>query len=139
MSLSTPWFGDGLRFECTRCGACCTGAAGFVWVDVAEIERLAARLKMSLDTFGRKYLRQVEDRISLVEKPNNDCVFWERGKGCTVYEDRPIQCRTWPFWGENIATREDWVRVEGVCPGSGEGRLYTLGEILEAADRTPML
>ena len=30
---SAPWYRDGLRFTCTRCGNCCTGAPGYVWVD----------------------------------------------------------------------------------------------------------
>ena len=33
MTADSPeWYRDGLRFECTRCGACCTGAPGYVWV-----------------------------------------------------------------------------------------------------------
>ena len=45
--MSTPdpeptWYQDGLAFECTRCGACCTGAPGYVWVNDEEIARLAA-------------------------------------------------------------------------------------------------
>ena len=37
----TPWYRDGLAFSCTRCGACCTGAPGYVWVSAEEIEQLA--------------------------------------------------------------------------------------------------
>ena len=36
-----PWYRDGLAFTCTRCGACCTGAPGYVWVDADEIAALA--------------------------------------------------------------------------------------------------
>ncbi len=132
-----PWYRDGLAFECTRCGNCCTGAPGFVWVDDDEIQRLAEFQGESLDDFGRKYLRQVGRDLSLIEKPGGDCIFWDRLKGCTVYEARPVQCRTWPFWPENIESLEDWTRVRRGCPGAGQGRLYTIGEIVASAERTP--
>ncbi|HEV3166004.1 MAG TPA: YkgJ family cysteine cluster protein, partial [Isosphaeraceae bacterium] len=58
-SAESPWYRDGLQFECTRCGACCTGAPGFVWVDEAEIARLAAYRGEQPEEFTRKYVRQV--------------------------------------------------------------------------------
>ena len=42
--MSEPWFKDGLRFTCTGCGDCCSGAPGFVWVSEEDIERLANHL-----------------------------------------------------------------------------------------------
>lgn len=132
-----PWYQDGLRFACTRCGACCTGAPGFVWVSVAEIEALAAELRLSTDEFGRRFLRRVGDRISLVERPNGDCVFWDANRGCTVYESRPVQCRTWPFWTENLESRETWEETGSRCPGIDRGDWFSVESIEEAARRTP--
>lgn len=132
-----PWYRDGLAFECTRCGDCCTGAPGYVWVESVEIERLAAHRGMDTADFVRQYVRQVGDRLSLIERPNGDCVFWDREAGCTVYEARPEQCRTWPFWPMNIADRESWRRVGRRCPGVDQGRLYTIEQIEDAAARTP--
>ena len=127
--MDEPWYRDGLRFECTRCGDCCAGTPGYVWVDLDEIRRLATHLKVTIEAFGRKYLRRVEDRVSLVEKAGNACVFWDSCAGCTVYEARPLQCRTWPFWTENLADPASWEETMRVCPGSGEGKLYSLGAI----------
>ena len=39
-----PWYKDGLKFKCTQCGDCCTGAPGYVWVNQAEVEGIAAEL-----------------------------------------------------------------------------------------------
>src|SRR5262249_1390597 len=39
--MSEPWYQDGLRFECTRCGKCCSGFPGFVWVSEAELQAIA--------------------------------------------------------------------------------------------------
>src|ERR1700679_3518547 len=92
------WFKDGLRFKCTQCGNCCTGAPGFVWVNQEEIQALAKRFSTSEEAFEKQFVRRVGSRMSLVEYPNGDCVFFDNeARRCTVYEDRPRQCRTWPF------------------------------------------
>jgi hypothetical protein len=44
-----PWYKDGLRFTCTGCGDCCTGAPGYVWVNKEEIEALAAETNNTPD------------------------------------------------------------------------------------------
>jgi hypothetical protein len=126
-----PWYKDGLRFECTQCGECCTGAPGFVWVNKQEIESLAGLVTVGdVDEFERKYVRKVGIRKSLVEFPNGDCVFFcTETKRCTVYEARPRQCRTWPFWDSNLRSEEAWEETCQICPGSGKGTLYQLGEV----------
>ena len=131
----TPWYDEGLAFTCTQCGACCTGAPGYVWVNAEEIARLAEFRGQSVDDFGRQFVRQVGDRYSLIERPGGDCIFWDRRVGCTVYPARPIQCQAWPFWPENIASRDDWEHVTSVCPGSGRGRVFTVEEIRATASR----
>ncbi|WP_083670336.1 YkgJ family cysteine cluster protein [Singulisphaera sp. GP187] len=131
----STWYGDGLSFECTRCGACCTGAPGYVWVIAEEIARLAAFRGETVDQFSKQYVRRVGQRYSLIEKPGGDCVFWDKASGCTVYSARPVQCQTWPFWPENLETPEDWDGVKSVCPGSGRGQLFSLEEIQASAAR----
>ncbi|MBI2824894.1 MAG: YkgJ family cysteine cluster protein [Planctomycetia bacterium] len=127
-----PWFREGLRFECTQCGNCCTGAPGFVWVTNDEIAALAKRLHMAVEAFERKYVRKVGVRKSLIEYDNGDCVFFDpQTRHCGVYEERPRQCRTWPFWDSNVKTPEAWKETCQVCPGSGRGTLIPVEKILE--------
>jgi Fe-S-cluster containining protein len=131
----TPWFASGLRFSCTQCGDCCTGAPGYVWVNQQEIDGLAARLGLEVEEFERRYVRRVGIRKSLVEFPNGDCVFLDgTTRKCTVYEDRPRQCRTWPFWESNVRTPEAWQQTCAACPGSGRGQLFTVDEIVRQAN-----
>ena len=131
MSSEVPWFAAGLRFTCTRCGNCCTGAPGFTWVTEDEIAALVKRLGISDADFRRQYTRTVWRKgvqyVSLIDKGNqaHDCVFFKPGKGCTVYEQRPRQCRTWPFWRRNLATPQDWAELSPECPGIGRGELHT--------------
>jgi len=57
-------------------------------------------------------------------------VFFDgKTRKCRVYQVRPRQCRTWPFWESNLRTPEMWAQTCQVCPGSGTGRLYQLEEI----------
>lgn len=120
-SKSKPWWGEGLCFACTQCGRCCTGDPGYVWVDEKEVRRLAARQGLDPNSFGRRFLRRVGDRVSLIEKTNGDCVFYEAGQGCTVYSDRPRQCRTYPFWPAVLRSPESWRQEGELCPGIDTG------------------
>lgn len=130
---SEPWYAEGLQFSCTGCGDCCTGAPGYVWVNQQEIDALAVRLQMSPAAFEKKFVRQIGVRRSLKERRNYDCVFLDESRRCTVYEDRPRQCRTWPFWDSNLKSPATWDAACQACPGSGQGKLYTLEAINEQA------
>lgn len=129
--MSEPWYHAGLRFTCTRCGDCCTGAAGYVWVNEEEIRQLAEHRNEPVEEFRARHVRRVGNRFSLREKANGDCVFLDNSKRCTVYPARPRQCRSWPFWESNVATPEAWERTCRECPGAGEGRLISFEEITE--------
>ncbi len=129
-SSGERWYRDGLRFECTQCGACCSGDPGYVWVNEAEIEAMALEMGLETDAFARKFVRQVGSQRSLIEYPDGDCILLDpRTRKCTVYQARPIQCRTWPFWDSTVKKKKDWKQTCEVCPGAGTGRLYTLSEI----------
>lgn len=117
-----PWYSEGLEFECTGCGECCTGGPGYCWVTEEECGEIAAYLKISVKELGRKYLRTVHGRLSLTERSKNyDCVFLEN-KRCTIYPVRPKQCRTYPWWPEVLKDKKSWeeeaIRCEGIRCGA---------------------
>ncbi|HEV3385605.1 MAG TPA: YkgJ family cysteine cluster protein [Gemmata sp.] len=124
-----PWYADGLAFECTRCGKCCTGDPGYVWVTDEELDRIARFLGQPLQEVRELHSRKARGKRSLREKSNGDCIFYDTQKGCTIYSVRPPQCRTWPFWDSNVATPETWERTCQVCPGSGQGEVIPVEEI----------
>ncbi len=129
-SKENHWYRDGLQFECTQCGVCCSGAPGFVWVSQDEIDSLAEHLGMNAEQFQDRFLRRVGNRFSLVEYPDGDGIFRApETRGCSVDEARPVQCRTWPFWSSNLASRKAWKEACKVCPGAGQGKLYSLDAI----------
>lgn len=128
-----PWYKDGLRFECSVCGRCCSGEPGYVWVTQEEIARLAKKLGLSPELFEKAFVYTVRGRKrSLKEYPNGDCVLLdEKTRTCKAYEDRPIQCKTWPFWPQNIDSPTSWNITSKFCPGCNRGRRYTFEEIEE--------
>ncbi|CCB86694.1 uncharacterized protein jhp_0259 [Parachlamydia acanthamoebae UV-7] len=113
-----PWYKEGLKFKCTGCGQCCTGAPGYVWVTIQEMEEMAQVLNISLAQFKRTYIRQRDNRYALIEKKNenNACIFLKNNR-CQVYTARPSQCRTYPWWKENLNTKESWALAAEQCEG----------------------
>jgi hypothetical protein len=127
--MSEPWYAEGLRFTCTMCGHCCTGQPGFVWVEDDEIQAIADHRGETSDETRTLWTRKGYRGLTLREKANGDCVFYDRQQGCTIYPVRPRQCRTWPFWDSNVRSPETWQRTCEVCPGSGQGELISAEEI----------
>lgn len=125
-----PWYKDGLRFACTQCGNCCTGSPGYVWVNKEEMQAIADHLQISLDEFEKVYTRKVGIRSTLREKTNYDCVFLDPEKrNCTLYDLRPRQCRTWPFWNSLLKSPETWAEAAEGCPGMNKGKVVPLVQI----------
>lgn len=119
-----PWYKDGLRFSCTECGQCCTGAPGYVWVTEDEVAEMAEQQKISVEQFVHQYIRRVKGRLSLRENPKTyDCVFLE-GKKCGLYASRPKQCRTFPFWPDILKSKEHWISNESYCEGINNGDTF---------------
>lgn len=125
--LRRAWYAGGLRFRCRRCGNCCRGEPGYIWINQQEMQVTAKYLSLSLEEFGVGYLRKVGRRYSLLEYPQGDCIMYSQG--CSIYTVRPRQCRTFPFWPSNLRSKEAWEALKEFCPGVDKGPLYTLVKI----------
>jgi hypothetical protein len=124
------------------CGNCCSGPEGYVLVNDDEIAALARRFNMSVAAFLDEHTHATAEGRSLREKRSVgglDCTFLDRDKipgkaVCGVYEDRPRQCRTWPFWPSVVKSRASWERAKRVCPGMDTGKKHGLVQIRIARD-----
>jgi len=126
------FYADGLRFSCKRCSSCCRYDSGFVFLSQKDINKLSSALKIDATGVISAFCRWVTDKnggkvLSLKEKSNNDCILWDYG--CTVYQARPLQCVTFPFWETIIASEQCWQIAAGGCPGMNSGELHTKEEI----------
>jgi uncharacterized protein len=126
------FYSNGLRFECTRCSRCCRHTPGYVFLSSADLSLLAHATGAGVQEFRWAYCRDVDfgltRRVSLRERANFDCIFWEKD-GCSVYEARPLQCRSFPFWSGCLGSREEWDLHAQQCPGMGRGPLHSRREI----------
>ncbi len=144
--MSERFYAKGLRFACTRCNACCRHDPGFVFLRRSDADALAARLGLGYSEFVETYCRWVPvgggvEHLSLKERSNYDCILWG-AHGCSVYEDRPLQCRTFPFWASAVRSREAWDATAADCPGIGQGPVHGADEIeaqLAAGEAEPII
>ena len=75
-----------------------------------DVEQAINFLSVSEEEFIEKYCTIVDigffKKVSLQEKSNYDCIFWQDGLGCAIYEARPLQCRSYPFWPSVMESRQ---------------------------------
>ena len=122
----------GIRFECQGSGNCCVSrnSYGFVYVSGIDLKRFSKYFKISLKKFKEKYCQITDGFIHLAEKPElyGNCIFL-RDKKCSVYNSRPSQCRTWPFWNDNMKAKVWNNDIAVNCPGIGKGEIIKKKEI----------
>ena len=124
------WYAEkGLKFECQGCGGCCEGPGGYVWVNEEEIKALAVAKQMTEEAFCKRYVRIVFDHPALIDNARGDCIFLEE-KRCAVYESRPRQCRTFPWWPELLRSENAWKNNNYSCPGMNKGKNHSAEEII---------
>jgi len=139
------WYAQGLRFECTGCGDCCTGPPGYVHFSDDEAQAMADVVGLTVEQFRKAYARKTAFGWSLRERKTEhgfDCVFLDRitqpGKAlCKVYEQRPVQCRTYPWWPEILSSARAWETAARECEGIGRGDFVPIEHIRIERDRTP--
>lgn len=126
----TKWYQNGLQFKCTGCGKCCTGAPGYVWINSTEAKLIASDLNLPIEEFYAKYTERKNGQYTLIEKKNFDCIFFSDNQ-CKIYKNRPLQCRTYPFWPQVTQSKESWDNEALSCEGINhkEGIYYSAEEI----------
>ena len=106
-----------------------------MYVSPADADRLATHLGLSLSDFLSAHCKSDED-YTWLRADTPACPFLDSERRCSVYEARPTQCRTWPFWKENLAEARWKQELPSVCPGLNRGRRYSKAEIEERALET---
>ena len=126
----------GLPFKCTECGKCCL-TRGNVYLSPDEVSKATQLLGLPSEMdFVRTYashtlkgslegqtpwIRLKEKTIPLTEEVDDAtkkgavadketaCIFLDpTTMHCLIYEARPAQCRTYPFWSPILSSMETW-------------------------------
>ena len=121
----------GIQFKCQGSANCCVsrGSYGFVFLSKKDLLRLAKYFKTSSKKFIIKYCQTSDGYTHLKEiRKNGECIFL-KNKKCTIYKARPTQCRTWPFWPENMNNKTWNDEVINFCPGIGKGKIINKNKI----------
>jgi Fe-S-cluster containining protein len=110
---------NGYTFDCTRCSDCCRKDPGAVFLTTDDVDLIIEHLDMSLTQFllecCRPVYRDGGSVVALLEKVNYDCIFWN--EQCIIYEARPLQCRTYPYWPSVVESDAAWKAEAKRCPG----------------------
>ena len=123
---------DDYKFECQECAECCSGGHGFIFLSDNDISRIIKRLNLDFKSFLNQYCITVDcgsyKTISLKEKKKikngikiYDCIFLH-DRRCIIYEDRPEQCKTYPFWPGIVFNADSWKSEASCCPGINKGK-----------------
>jgi len=139
------FYASGLKFSCKRCSSCCRYDSGYVYLSENDLEKLIKKLKMDRSKFINTYCRWVSGFdgnkvLSLREKSNKDCVLWD--SCCLVYNARPLQCSTFPFWSSIVSSKKAWEIASSGCPGMNSGILHsekTIGEHIKMRSSQPII
>ena len=118
-------FKDGIKFECQSSGNCCVSrnSYGYVYLSINDLKRFSKYFNLSIKDFKSQFCQTTDGFVHLTEKNslNGKCIFLKNNR-CSVYESRPSQCRTWPFWNENMNAKVWNENISINCPGIGKGK-----------------
>ncbi|MGQ4872023.1 MAG: YkgJ family cysteine cluster protein [Candidatus Thorarchaeota archaeon] len=148
--------GAGIRFQCTKCGTCCSEKSLIVTLTGHDIVRLARGLRLTAAQLLRAldfYLlsddesppegltrfpavRTDRGMVYIALKKSNDgrCVFLDNNL-CMIHPIRPSACAAFPFVFTRDRTTIRWglSAKRDICPGIGEGNEVSEAELLQLA------
>ena len=108
-----------------------------------DIIRLKQHLAINSEDFLNRYAGVVQGSnpyfpsvvMRMAENEERTCPFLDRDKGCTVYEDRPSACRTYPLEravdrspGSGAPKEFYFMTNHPYCKGHGEEQEWTVKE-----------
>lgn len=96
---------------------------------------MAKSLGISTQEFTKTYCNKTDGFFHLKQESKSDNCLFLKNNRCEVYQSRPMQCKTWPFWPDVMDAKTWKAEVANFCPGVGKGKLYSLEEIEEEIEK----
>jgi Fe-S-cluster containining protein len=113
------------KINCLDCAACCKNySPRFKTPDIKRISRV---LKMRESVFIDQYLRLDEEGDYVVR--STPCPFLGADNLCSIYEDRPSDCRRFPYTDEDVFLKRPRITLKNAsfCPAV----YYVLEKLIE--------
>lgn len=121
---------DVRRFECMpNCGRCCGYKVSLLETDITRLDRAGLTRGQILDPTRAP----ADGFAACLAKRNGACALLDGEKRCTVYANRPLYCRLYPYIRE--AYSELQLDVDLSCPGVGQGTRLPESELAEILRR----
>jgi Fe-S-cluster containining protein len=102
------------KIDCLSCGNCCKGYSPRF--KTPDIKRISKVLGLRESVFIDKYLTiDQEGDYVLISKP---CPFLGDNNFCSIYEDRPSDCKRFPYTDEDVFIKRQVLTLKNssFCP-----------------------
>jgi len=102
------------KISCLDCAGCCTGYSPRF--KTPDIKRISKSLRMKEGAFIEKYLKIDEEGDYVLQ--SLPCPFLGTGNACNIYEDRPSDCRRFPYTDEDVFFKRPAITLKNAtfCP-----------------------
>ncbi len=102
------------KIDCLSCANCCKNYSPRF--KQPDITRIARRLRLKEGELIQRYLRLDEDGDFVVQ--SSPCPFLGDDNYCSIYEDRPSDCRRYPYTDEDVLLKRVPLTLKNatVCP-----------------------
>ena len=112
------------KIDCLECANCCRNYSPRF--KQPDIKRIAKRLRMKEGDLVHLYLKMDEDGDYVVKQ--SPCPFIGDDNACSIYEDRPSDCRRYPYTDEDVLLKRVSLTLKNatICPA-----VFTVLEELE--------
>lgn len=102
------------KIDCLSCAACCKNYSPRF--KQPDIKRIAKRLRIKEGELVARYLKLDEDNDYVLQK--EPCPFLAADNTCNIYEDRPSDCRRYPYTDEDVFLKRTNITLKNAtfCP-----------------------
>lgn len=115
--------------DCLQCASCCKSFSPRF--KTPDVKRIAKLLRLKESVFIETYLRVDEDGDFVVK--SSPCPFLGADNFCRIYEDRPSDCRRFPYTDEDVLLKRATLTLKNssFCPIT----FFVLEKLLQAEKR----
>lgn len=113
------------KIDCLACAACCKNYSPRF--KTPDVKRISRHLGLKESDFIERYLRVDEDGDFVVKA--SPCPFLGADNFCTIYEERPSDCRRFPYTDKDIIIKRQQLTLKNstFCPIT----FYVLDKLVE--------